>query len=139
MTAATGLSGRLLRQANIADGLILAPFAVPFVAGHYLNFWSWLDIVIGGSGLAEFASDQLVFVNLAGAFALFGIVLRHRHPDIATARAVGVFKLCAVAIFGSALAMGAARVFAIPMAADLIVGLLLCLTNQSTNKPIETI
>lgn len=128
------LAIKLLKQANIADGLILAPFAIPFVAGFYLNFWGVLNGLIGGSSFPAFDATQVIFVNLAGAFALLAVLIRAQHPSTETAFAVGVFKLAAAAIFAIGLASEAALVFAIPLIADLLMGSALVISSKAIDK-----
>lgn len=130
MSGARPLSSRLLVQANLADGIILLPFAIPFVAQYYLQAWIWLNVALGGSPFPDFTSTHLVFVNLAGAFAVLTVVFRARKDTAQTARTVGIFKLLVAVIFGLAVAGGAARIFVIPMLADLIVGSLLWLSGR---------
>ena len=131
MSGVRPLSSRLLVQANLADGIILLPFAVPFMAQYYLRLWSWLNLSLGGASFPDFTSTHLVFVNLVGAFAVLAVVFRARQDTIQTAQTVGIFKLLVATIFGLAVAGGAARVFVIPMLADLIVGSLLCFSARS--------
>lgn len=135
MSAPRAPFARILTQANIADAAILAPFAIPFVAQYYLRFWDWVNAMLGGAPFSEFGPTQLIFVNLAGAFAVLAVIMRSRLPGARTARTVGLFKLIVAAIFAVAIAGGAARVFAIPMIADLIIGTLLLLTSR--NAPAD--
>lgn len=122
---------RLLRHANIADAILLAPFAVPMVSDFYLRLWSSLNEAAGGQAFARFDPTHLVFVNLVGLFALFGVFLRVRWQSTPLAFSVGVLKLAASAIFAFALVNGGARVFAVPLVVDLIMGALLIKTAHA--------
>ena len=134
MTAGALLPQRLLKQANIADTVILLPFAVPLVAAHYIRFWAWLDEAFGGSGLPDFEPDHLVFVNLAGAFAVLGVTFRAQSGTVEAARSVGLFKLVVTVIFAVALFTGAARIFAVPLLADLVTGVALLILAQTARS-----
>lgn len=139
MTSGKPAFAKVLKQANIADAVILAPFALPFLAQHYLRFWDWANAMLGGTPFGAFGPTQLVFVNLAGAFAVLSVLLRSRHTGVRTARTVGLFKLTVAAIFALAIAGGAARIFAVPMIADLIVGALLLRTSRHARADHDTV
>ncbi|MEO0412857.1 MAG: hypothetical protein AAF221_13575 [Pseudomonadota bacterium] len=118
--------GALLKQANIADTVILAPFAIPGLSELYVSLWAWLDkALFGGNSLTSLNPTAFVFVYLSGAFALLAVYVRSRHSDTRTARMVGLFKVIVAGIFAFAVVYGAAKIFLIPMAADLLVGSLL--------------
>lgn len=124
----------VFRQANIADLIILAPFSVPIIAEHYVGLWRFLgDIIAPENSLQNFSNDALLFVNLAGAFAVFAVLLRMRLDDAKAARATGYFKLVASAIFAIAVWRGGSAVFVIPLVADLVIGSLLIITTRSKN------
>lgn len=121
----------IFMQANIADLIILAPFTVPFVADHYLGLWRMLSEAISPDRpLGAFGTDAMLFVNLAGAFAVLAVLLRKKLASAHAAWMTGMFKLCATAIFAVALLRGASPVFAVPLIADLVVGTLLVATSR---------
>ncbi len=121
----------VFRQANIADLVILTPFAVPFVADHYIGLWRIISETIAPARpLGQLAPDAMLFVNLTGAFALLAVLLRMKRASAQTALMTGVFKLCASAIFATALLRGASPVFAVPLIADLVVGTVLVATSK---------
>lgn len=121
----------VFRQANIADLIILAPFAVPLVADHYLVLWRMISEAISPErALGAFGTDATLFVNLAGAFAVLAVLLRMKLASAQAAFMTGIFKFCAAAIFSVALLRGASAVFAVPMIADLALAILLIGTSR---------
>ena len=121
----------VFKQTNIADLVILTPFAIPFVADHYLSLWRLISETISADRpLGEFGPDAVLFVNLAGAFALLAVLVRMRLANAQAARMTGIFKLFAAAIFAIALMREASLVFAIPLIADLVLGALLLVTSR---------
>lgn len=121
----------VFNQANIADLVILTPFAVPFVADLYLGAWRYIsELLAPDRPLTIFNSDAMLFVNLAGAFAICSVLMRMQHASQTAARFTGIFKLCAVAIFAIALNRGASLIFTVPLVADAIVGVLLVVTTR---------
>jgi hypothetical protein len=122
---------KVFSQANIADLVILTPFAVPFVADLYLGIWRHVSALLSpGRPLSGFTSDAMLFVNLAGAFAVCLICMRIKLGTQAAARMTGIFKLCAAGIFALALGRGASLIFAVPLLADAIIGVLLLVTTR---------
>lgn len=116
----------VLRHAALGDLVILAPFALPVVAEHYLRLWFLVNGWLGGAALPPALDPTtLLFINLFGLFAVIFSVLRLRLPSVVMARMAGVTKLLAVALIGFGLITGAAPVFAIALVADLVLGLLL--------------
>ncbi|MFW2348975.1 hypothetical protein [Qipengyuania sp.] len=121
----------IFRQANIADLIILTPFAIPVVSDYYLALWRILSEAIApGRPLGTFAPDAMLFVNLTGAFAVLAVVLRIKLGSPQAAWMTVVFKLFATTIFAVALLRGASPVFAVPLVADLAVGILLVASSR---------
>lgn len=121
----------IFRQANIADLIILMPFAIPVLSDHYLGLWRMIsETVPADRPLGEFGPDAMLFVNLAGAFAVLAVLVRMKLGNVDAARMTGGFKLVAVVIFTIAIMRGASFVFVVPLLADLVIGGLLVTTNQ---------
>lgn len=121
----------IFRQANIADMIILAPFAIPVAADYYLVMWRiFSEMIASTRPLGTFSPDAMLFVNLTGSFAVLALLLRASMASAQAAWMTGVFKLCATAVFAAALLRGASPVFAVPLIADLVVGTLLVATSR---------
>lgn len=119
------------KQANIADLVILTPFAIPILADQYLVLWRLIsEIVSPDRPLGKIGPDATLFVNLAGAFAVLAVLLRMRLANVEAAQITGIFKLCAVTIFAVALLRGSSLVFAVPLIADLVMGSLLLVSSK---------
>lgn len=121
----------VFKQANIADLLILGPFAIPLVADHYMGLWRMIsEIIAPVRPLGSFSPDAMLFVNLAGAFAVLSVIFRMAQDSPRAALMTGAFKLCAAAIFAIALLRNGSFVFVVPLLADLVVGSLLIATSR---------
>ena len=121
----------IFRQANIADMIILTPFAIPVVADYYLALWRiFSEAIAPARPLGTFAPNAMLFVNLTGAFAVLAVVLRIKFGSPQAAWMMGMFKLFATAIFAVALLRGASPIFAVPLFADVSMGILLVASLQ---------
>ncbi|MCF4167295.1 hypothetical protein L2U69_16725 [Zavarzinia compransoris] len=124
-------AGGVLRQVAMADLVILAPFAVPFLAERYLALWFWLNGRIGHDAVVpDLGATGWLLVNLMGFFAVWAAVLRLRARGAVAVRLTLAAKAVAVVLIAIGLVRGAAPILAVALVADAVACLRIGLAGR---------